>query len=157
MVKAFCDFSSAWYVHTVVIHFFIILLLTMSHLSSENLPLLLVIEECLKDLKMSVFILFFRRRMCVCMSESERERESWSSAISLCVVWGYFSFHEMHASFLAQAKLVRHWISPLSTFQNTEEIWKGSVGGLLLSAKANKPTYLARHFLMLKHNNLHWH
>lgn len=63
----------------------------------------------------------------------------------------------MHASFLAQAKLARHWISPLSTFQNTEEIWKGSVGGLLLSAKANKLTYLAKHFFMLKQNNLQQH
>lgn len=64
----------------------------------------------------------------------------------------------MHASFLAQAKLARHWISPLSSFQNTEEIWKGSVGGLLLSAKANKLTYLAKHFLIFKQNNFqqHW-
>lgn len=55
-------------------------------------------------------------------------------------------------------KLARHWISPLSSFQNTGEIWKGSVRGLLLSAKANKPAYLVKHFLILKQNNRqqHW-
>lgn len=31
------------------------------------------------------------------------------------------------------------------------------MGGLLLSAKPNKLTYLAKHFLILKHNNLEQH
>jgi len=67
MAQAFCYFSLAWYAHTVVIHFFISMLLIMSCLSSENLPLLLAVEECLKDLGMSVIILFFSRSVCMCV------------------------------------------------------------------------------------------
>lgn len=45
----------------------------MSDLSSENLSLLLAVEECLKDLGMSVIILSFSRSVYVCSETRGRE------------------------------------------------------------------------------------
>lgn len=66
----------------------------MSHLSSENLPLLLAVAECLQGLGMSVIILFFSRSVCMCAQE--RGEESWSqgSEITLCV-WSELIAHVM--------------------------------------------------------------
>lgn len=62
----------------------------MSHLSSENLPLLLAVKECLKDLGMSV-IIWFLARVSVCVQRDEGKRAQagvqklhcvWSEVIS---------------------------------------------------------------------------
>lgn len=66
----------------------------MSHLSSENLPLPLAVEECLKDLGMSVIILFFSRSVCMCVWGRGEESMSWSSEITLCV-WSEVISHFM--------------------------------------------------------------
>lgn len=88
--QGLCAASSAWHAHTVVIHFFIGSLLTISHLSSENLLLPLVVDGCLKDLRMSVIILFFRESEAgVGGQDCGREPKkgvSWSSETVLCVV-----------------------------------------------------------------------
>lgn len=66
----------------------------MSHLSSENLLLLLAVEECLKDLGMSVIILFFSRSVCMCAEGQVEESPNRSSEITLCV-WSEVISHFM--------------------------------------------------------------
>ena len=46
--------------------------------------------------------------VCVCVCDAKGQAGSPSSEPALCVVQGYSSFREIHASFLAPLKLARH-------------------------------------------------
>lgn len=57
----------------------------MSHVISENFPLLLAVEECLKDLGMSVIILFLAG-VCICVwgGKCKRARDRVQKLYSVC-------------------------------------------------------------------------